>query len=97
MDDYRKKQKQTCADGSSKQRGKYGCSCCRVYGRNIKKQKEYGRKIARVRLKNEDREFFSEGIVIPSQEEPAHSDILADTCHDTLADDCDQSPAGDES
>jgi hypothetical protein len=89
MDDYRKKQKQTCADGSSKQSGKYGCSCCRVYGRNIKKQKEYGRKIARVRLNREDEEIFSGDDVIPSQGEPALSDILADIC--------DQSTAGEES
>jgi len=55
MDDFRKEQKKECLDFSSNQRCKYGCRCCRKI-RDLNEHKKSSRRLARVRLKEKDKQ-----------------------------------------
>lgn len=55
MDDFRRQQKIQCLNGSpSGGRAKYGCPCCREIS-DLNTFKKVSRRLARAKLKNEDR------------------------------------------
>jgi hypothetical protein len=58
MDEFRKLQKQECLNGGTKEL-KYGCSCCRKI-KNIQEFRKWARKLAKSRLKNQDRKDLTE-------------------------------------
>lgn len=59
MDSFKAEQKKECLDGSKKQAHKYGCRCCRKI-RDLNEHKKLSRKLARVRLKNNDKKDLPE-------------------------------------
>jgi hypothetical protein len=58
MDDFRKEQKKESLDGSKNKRCRYGCRCCRKI-RDLNEHKKFSRKLARARLKNNDKKETS--------------------------------------
>jgi hypothetical protein len=58
MDAFRREQKKQCNDGSPHQRGRYGCPCCLPLG--LLRFKKMSRKLAKRRLKMQDRIRFRE-------------------------------------
>lgn len=58
MDDYRKIQKKMCNDGGNS-KGTYGCYCCRKI-RDVRDFKIWSRRLAKVRLRREDRSVLPE-------------------------------------
>jgi hypothetical protein len=59
MDDFRKEQKKENIDFSENKRCRFGCSCCRKI-RHLGNHKKHTRKLARVRLKNNDKKDLPE-------------------------------------
>lgn len=53
MDTFRQFQKETCHDGGSR-KNPYGCPCCRKHS-DLSKHKKYSRRLARVRLNQNDK------------------------------------------
>ena len=58
MDEFRKLQKQECANGGKIEQT-YGCSCCRKI-KNLSIFKKWSRKLAKTRLKQKDRTELDE-------------------------------------
>lgn len=59
MDDFRKEQKKESLDWSRHKRCRYGCRCCRKI-RDLNEHKKFSRKLARARLKNNDKKDLPE-------------------------------------